>query len=25
VLLTDKDGFVILDRPALEALAEQGY
>ncbi len=25
VLLTDKDGFVILDRAALEALAEQGY
>jgi len=25
VLLTDKDGFVILDGAALEALAEQGY
>ncbi len=25
VLLTDKDGFVILDTAALEALAEQGY
>lgn len=25
ILLTDKDGFVILDRPALETLAEQSY
>ncbi|MBK9239917.1 MAG: Crp/Fnr family transcriptional regulator [Acidobacteria bacterium] len=25
VMLTDKDGFVILDSAALEALAEQGY
>ncbi len=25
VMLTDKDAFLILDRPALEALAEQGY
>lgn len=25
ILLTDKDGFVILDRPALAALAEQSY
>lgn len=25
ILLTEKEGFVILDRPALESLAEQGY
>lgn len=25
VLLTERDGFVILDRPALQALAEQSY
>jgi len=25
ILHTEKDGFVVIDRPALDALADQGY